>query len=267
MFKLKTAFITMISVLLVSVAVLLLLVNNRNSTIDELTSAATEFTDALIVLTVERNLFHDTNVLLLQRDDSLAEISAELDSLKAYADAVTLINNYHGYYLIIDTGQNRFHLRRRLSSNTDLIVRSGYCGTGKGLTVSNSFIWDFSTPTGVRYVYSTTENPLWYRPEWYWQERGLVPPKPEEIISLPDSLSWEEELAFYNDSLSSAERLRVVAVPGALGSYSLSLGGGILIHYGTGLGRNASHGCIRLGEDDLDAIYQALPVGSPVIIY
>ncbi len=267
MLKLKTALIVIICVLIASVAVLLLLVNARNSTIAEMTADASDLSDTLIVLAAERNLFHDSNTALLAREDSLASVSAECDTLRAYADGVSLINTYYGHYLIIDTNQNRFHLRRRFRSGHDLMIRTGYCGTGKGLTVGDSLTWDFSTPTGVRYVSRTIENPLWYRPDWYWLERGLEPPTPDSIISMPDSLTWEEEVTFYNDSLSNEERLLVVAVPGALGNYSLSLGGGILIHYGVGLGRNSSHGCIRMGSEDLEAIYQALPVGSPVIIY
>jgi len=56
-------------------------------------------------------------------------------------------------------------------------------------------------------------------------------------------------------------------VPGALGSYALDLGNGILLHYGVGRGRNVSHGCIRLGTGDLEAIFRTLEVGSPVLIY
>jgi len=59
----------------------------------------------------------------------------------------------------------------------------------------------------------------------------------------------------------------VRAVPGALGNFKLDLGGGILLHYGVGRGRNVSHGCIRLGTADLEAIYRALPVDAPVLIY
>jgi lipoprotein-anchoring transpeptidase ErfK/SrfK len=34
-----------------------------------------------------------------------------------------------------------------------------------------------------------------------------------------------------------------------------------------GRGNNVSHGCIRLGHDDLEAVFRTLEVGSPVIIY
>jgi lipoprotein-anchoring transpeptidase ErfK/SrfK len=33
------------------------------------------------------------------------------------------------------------------------------------------------------------------------------------------------------------------------------------------LGMPVTHGCIRIGDDDLEAIFNALPVGSKVYIY
>jgi lipoprotein-anchoring transpeptidase ErfK/SrfK len=33
------------------------------------------------------------------------------------------------------------------------------------------------------------------------------------------------------------------------------------------LGHSTSHGCIRLGDDDLREVYQAVSVGTPIYIY
>ena len=112
-----------------------------------------------------------------------------------------------------------------------------------------------------------TRNPYWFRPDWYWQEQSLTPPPPGQEVVIPQDLSWEEQVAFFNDSLTASQRVWVRVVPGALGSYALDLGGGILLHYGVGRGNNVSHGCIRLGHDDLEAVFRTLEVGSPVIIY
>ena len=83
----------------------------------------------------------------------------------------------------------------------------------------------------------------------------------QEVV-IPPHLSWEEQVAFFNDSLTASQRVWVRVVPGALGSYALDLGGGILLHYGVGRGNNVSHGCIRLGHDDLEAVFRTLEVGS-----
>jgi lipoprotein-anchoring transpeptidase ErfK/SrfK len=57
---------------------------------------------------------------------------------------------------------------------------------------------------------------------------------------------------------------------GVLGKYRLELGDGYGIH-GTDepdkLGRSVSHGCVRLGDDDIAKLYQIAKVGDEVIIY
>ena len=55
-----------------------------------------------------------------------------------------------------------------------------------------------------------------------------------------------------------------------LGSYRLNIGGGYALH-GTlatdQLGRSVSHGCVRLGDADMKALYEMAAVGDQVIIY
>lgn len=57
---------------------------------------------------------------------------------------------------------------------------------------------------------------------------------------------------------------------GVLGSYRLNLGDGYALH-GTQqtaqLGSSVSHGCIRLGDDDIAALYAIANVGDEVVIY
>ena len=59
-------------------------------------------------------------------------------------------------------------------------------------------------------------------------------------------------------------------VEGELGKYALDIGDGYLIH-GTrneaDLGRPVSHGCIRLGAEPLEKLYNAVQVGTTVYIY
>jgi lipoprotein-anchoring transpeptidase ErfK/SrfK len=55
-----------------------------------------------------------------------------------------------------------------------------------------------------------------------------------------------------------------------LGSHRLNLGDGYALH-GTQqtaqLGRSVSHGCVRLGDDDIRRLYEMAKVGDEVIIY
>ncbi|HOA05100.1 MAG TPA: L,D-transpeptidase [Candidatus Fermentibacter daniensis] len=195
--------------------------------------------------------------------DSMEYYRGRTVSLEARIAADSIASVFPGYYLIIDTGQNRFHLRMG-----DLLVRSGYCGTGKGWTSNvTGETWDFSTPRGLRHVLGNGTNPYWFRPDWFWLEQNAAPPDPDQVVTIPQDLSYEEQIAYYNDSLTAGERFYVRQVPGALGSYKVDLGGGVLLHYGTGRGGNVSHGCIRLSSADLEAIYRTLPIGAPVLIY
>jgi lipoprotein-anchoring transpeptidase ErfK/SrfK len=57
---------------------------------------------------------------------------------------------------------------------------------------------------------------------------------------------------------------------GVLGTYRLVLGDGYGIH-GTdtpsSIGRSASHGCVRLRNEDIETLYRMVPIGTPVFIY
>ena len=143
-------------------------------------------------------------------------------------------------YLVVNATTNTFRLMR--STET---VREGFCSTGSYVQLkgSDGREWLFETPRGLRRIQNKRTNPVWTKPDWAFVEAGLpVPP------------------------LGSAARVE----RGVLGAYALGLGDGYLIHgtpYQRLLGRPVTHGCIRLGDADLEAVYRALPVGASVYIY
>ena len=57
---------------------------------------------------------------------------------------------------------------------------------------------------------------------------------------------------------------------GVLGSRRLVLGDGYALH-GTNkpesIGQAVSHGCVRLRNEDIEKLYEMVPVGTPVYIY
>ncbi len=143
------------------------------------------------------------NSFLAAEAESALVLRRQNDSLRLRLEEARLASEFPGYYLVIDTFQNRFHLRRG-----GMLVRSGFVGTGKGWTESaNGQTWDFSTPRGLRQVLYKTRNPYWFRPDWYWQEQSLTPPPPGQEVVIPQDLSWEEQVAFFNDSLTVPEGL------------------------------------------------------------
>jgi L,D-transpeptidase YbiS len=107
---------------------------------------------------------------------------------------------------------------------------------------SGKKVWTFDTPLGERRVIRKVRDPIWTKPDWAFVEEGFEPPE--------------------NYSL------RVDRV--SLGDYALYLGDGYIIHgtlFQTLLGQGVTHGCVRLGDEDLEFVYQTIPVGARVYLY
>lgn len=144
-------------------------------------------------------------------------------------------------YLIVDTSQNRIQIMKG-----DETLHEGVCSTGSYVLLRSAEQqrqWMFTTPRGMFQILGKRVNPVWAKPDWAFIEEGLpVPP------------------------LGSPERFEA----GVLGEYALELGDGYLIHgtlYKRMLGMPVTHGCVRLGDEDLRLVYKNLQIGSKVFIY
>jgi len=143
-------------------------------------------------------------------------------------------------YLIVNTTGNTFTL-----FNRGKVVRQGQCSTGSYilLDAGDTRKWMFETPKGMFRVQGKTEYPVWKKPDWAFVEEGLpVPPATSH-------LRYEY---------------------GVLGDYALSIGNGYLIHgtlYKRLLGMPVTHGCVRLDDEDLEAVFHTLTIGSKVYIF
>jgi hypothetical protein len=145
-----------------------------------------------------------------------------------------------GVYIVVDTFGNRL----RLMENGKLI-RSAVCSTGTGILLRdprNGKQWVFDTPLGERVVERKVKHPVWAKPDWAFVEDGLLPPKDP------------------NERFDDA----------SLGDYALYIGDGYIIHgtlFKSLLGRRVTHGCIRLGDEDLEFLYRHAPIGTRVYLY
>jgi lipoprotein-anchoring transpeptidase ErfK/SrfK len=143
-------------------------------------------------------------------------------------------------YIVINTTDNRFSLRK---ANGDTI-RTGFCSTGKdNILIKGDKKWVFKTPKGLFTVQNKRTSPVWTKPDWAFIEEGLPVP-----------------------SARSSERYD----PNTMGDYALGLGDGYFIHgtlYQRFIGLPVTHGCVRIGDKDLEVIYNTLSVGSKVFIY
>jgi L,D-transpeptidase YbiS len=145
-----------------------------------------------------------------------------------------------GTYVVIDTGRNRLQL-----VVGDRPVLDAVCSTGSGRALSDprrNRLWVFDTPRGELVIRAKHPNPVWIKPDWAFLEEGEPIPR------------------------SIAERM----APMELGAYAMDLGDGYLIHgtlYQRALGLSITHGCVRLGDRDLETVYKAVTIGTPVYIY
>ena len=144
-------------------------------------------------------------------------------------------------YIVVDTARNHLYIKRR-----DQVMLDALASTGSGTILDKpgdaKGQWIFDTPRGEFIVQSKLVNPVWVKPDWAFVEEGLAIPK------------------------SAADRMEA----GVLGEYALGFGKGYFIHgtlYPRLLGKNVTHGCIRLNDEDLKSVYRLARVGTPIMIF
>lgn len=146
-----------------------------------------------------------------------------------------------GPFIVIDRVRNHLYLVEEGKVTLDALI-----STGAGSTLadpSGKRTWTFDTPVGRFKVKGRRENPIWTAPDWDYIESGEPFPRN------------------YEDRRQE----------GMLGEYALDLDTvGYMIHgtlYERFLGRNVSHGCVRVGRDDLRVVWKKCPIGTTVFIY
>jgi len=143
-------------------------------------------------------------------------------------------------YIVIDTHANKFYLRTE-----DSVLFQAVCSTGSGGELVDSLTgrhWVFNTPRGAFKVNSKLEDPWWRKPDWAFIEEG-------EKIPKDPSQRFDPEM---------------------LGEFAMGFGDGYFIHgtiYKRLLGINVTHGCVRLGDDDLKYVWNKIKIGAPVYIF
>jgi lipoprotein-anchoring transpeptidase ErfK/SrfK len=143
-------------------------------------------------------------------------------------------------YVVVDTYRNRL----RVFKGGEML-REAICSTGSGVKLRdprNGREWVFDTPSGEVRIWRKRKDPIWVKPDWAFIEEGYEPPR-----GMRDRV----------DDFS-------------LGDYALDMPDGYLIHgtvFQSLLGRRVTHGCIRLGDQDLKFVYDTVPVGARVFLF
>lgn len=181
-----------------------------------------------------------TNDMAFKNDQNYKKQTALISK-----DIQRLSKKYSSYtsgqsYIVINTTDNRFFLYRNKK-----LIREGFCSSGSYtmLKTEGERKWIFKTPKGKYWIQGKITSPVWRRPDWAFVEEGLPIPSAED----PSRYEY-----------------------GVLGDYAMSIGDGYLIHgtlYKRFLGMPVTHGCVRLNDEDLEAIYNTLSIGSKVYIF
>lgn len=167
---------------------------------------------------------------------------------------------------------------------------------GMGEAVIDGEVYRFDTPRGRHFVRQKEETPIWVAPDWHYLERAQklrvdsAPVSASRPFAARDGSSIEvqgDTLARCRDGACTpygpAEEVVVDGTllippisttqrrfPEVLGTHRLKLGGDYAIH-GTNkpgsIGRAASHGCVRVRNEDIAVLYERVDVGTLVIVY
>ncbi len=181
---------------------------------------------------------------LLEAQEELEQTQAELARLSEENERLSAAlaePDPNEIYLIVDTQSQRLYVFRGSTLLREAVVSTG---SGKVLTVpAEDRWWVFETPRGVRRVQKKIKSPVWFKPDWAFIEEGQPVPPPRDPSRV---------------------------VRGILGAYALDLGDSIKIH-GTKetdrLGEPVSHGCVRVGDEDLEFVYENTAEGTRVFLY
>lgn len=199
-------------------------------------------------------------------------------------------------YIVISIAENRLWYKQ---GSTVLFRTRVATGTGKYLERAGGSRWKFETPRGRLVVLRKDVDPSWVPPDWHYVESARKAGKRlrrlERGMSIPVdggaviTVSGANVVTRYSDGrevpLEVLEGKEIIVgrelimppintnqrrYPGVLGANRLYLGDGYGIH-GTdapaSIGRGASHGCVRVRNEDIETLFRIVPVGTPVYIY
>jgi lipoprotein-anchoring transpeptidase ErfK/SrfK len=241
---------------------------------------------------VTRMAFNDNLELL---ESVKKEVGASRDTLEQVR-ATAPDTSGERPYIVISIADNRLWYKR---GQEVLFTTRVATGSGKFLERVGGQNWKFETPRGRLVVERKDVDPAWVPPDWHYVEaakrKGLKVVHLERGKKLATAngavvvVSGNDVVTRFADGtevpfeVREGAEIRVgrsLVIPpygtnqrkyfGTLGSNRLYLGDGYGIH-GTdepmSIGRAASHGCVRVRNEDAELLFRIVPVGTTVFIY
>ena len=241
-----------------------------------------------------------TRMVFNRNEQVLGDIQRQLgmtkDSLESQLAASPEVDR-NKPYIIVSIAENKIWFKQ---GDRVLFEAPAATGSGKELVREGSSAhWKFETPRGRLVVRQKEVDPVWMPPDWHFIEEGkkrglgVVHLSRKEPLPTADggqiAVEGNDVVKKFPDGrtvpfdISEGEEIvadgNVVVPPfgtnqrkykDVLGTRRLVLGDGYGIH-GTNkpetVGRAVSHGCVRLRNQDIEALFEMVPVGTPVFIY
>jgi len=242
---------------------------------------------------VNRMVFNDNLGVL---EEVKGKLGTTADSLRQLVAVSAVVPPDRGY-IVVSIEERQLWFKR---GNETLFNTQVATGSGKTLVSGGGGKeWKFETPRGRLMVQAKEIDPAWVPPDWHFQEqankRGLGLVHMSRGMSIPASdgsivkVSGSEIVKRYSNGsevpLEATDGREIVVngniiIPpfgtnqrrykGVLGTRRLVLGDGYALH-GTNkpetIGQAVSHGCVRLRNEDIEKLFEMVPVGTPVYIY
>ena len=212
----------------------------------------------------------------------------------AYEAARAVAERATGYRVVVDIEDHRLYV-----INGSDTLRAAPVATASNTTLRGlGREWRFETPRGVRTVLAKDTEPKWTPPDWHFvevanehglalrrlergqtvrlsdgtklttrgDEVGVIQPGETEFVPLVLDMHVVFDNTLFIPPVGTNQR----SIPGELGHYRLSLGDGYMIHgtpFQASVGTSASHGCVRMHDEDIEWMYNNVPVGTKVYLY
>jgi lipoprotein-anchoring transpeptidase ErfK/SrfK len=246
-------------------------------------TVATSDADGETAATESASLNVATRRVFTSRRDSLA-----YESARATADRAT------GYRVVVDIFAHQLYV----IDHEDTLYAAPVATAMNATLTYGRKSWRFETPRGVRRVLSKDKDPIWTPPEWNYaevalehqlklrtlqrgqtvrlkdgtrlttrgDEVGIIAPGEKEFVPLV----LDEYIVFDNTIFMPPAGTKQRSIQGELGHFRLALGDGYQLHgtpYASSIGTAVTHGCIRLRDEDIEWLYDNIPVGTKVYLY
>ncbi len=242
---------------------------------------------------VNRMVFNDNLGVL---EEVKAKLGSSEDSLKKLVSGPIAVDPNRPF-IVVSIAENKLWFKQ---GNQVLFETQVATGSGKTLVSgSGGRQYKFETPRGRLVVQEKEVDPAWVPPDWHFQEqankrglglarmsRGIVIPagggavvavRGSEVVKrypdgreIPLEATDGREIVVNGNILIPPFGVNQRRYKGVLGTRRLVLGDGYGIH-GTNapetIGRSVSHGCVRLRNEDIEKLFDMVPVGTPVYIY